>query len=205
MKWIPEAIGVVGFLTNVWANLLIARKSESGWIVRLVSNVLWLVFGVAQASLANTLNAVTFAGINVYGLRRWRRERLMRKTTCEDHHRILCRWCRQIVRQCRCCPGSDKLTTLDGVCGGCVAQLPPVKGCSPEVDQATRNVDPLAQREYLPSRHETMSEDECFAYIASLERCAGLSTADMIARARRPRYCHRILSMRCGWYWSVGA
>jgi hypothetical protein len=139
MRWLPEAIGIVGFLTNVWANLLIARKSESGWIVRLVSNVLWLVFGLAQASLANTLNAVAFAGINVYGLCRWRRERLMRKTTCDDHHRILCRWCRQIVRQCRCCPGSDKPTSLDGVCGACVTQLPPM-------DYASKLVGPASNR-----------------------------------------------------------
>jgi hypothetical protein len=143
MRWLPEAIGIVGFLTNVWANLLIARKSESGWIVRLVSNVLWLVFGLAQASLANTLNAVAFAGINVYGLCRWRRERLMRKTTCDDHHRILCRWCRQIVRQCRCCPGSDKPTSLDGVCGSCAAQLPPMDSASKLVGPASNRLEDI--------------------------------------------------------------
>lgn len=76
MKWLTEIVGIVGFITNVWANLLIARKSESGWIVRLVSNAFWLAFGIADLSLANTLNALTFAGINVYGLRRWRRERI---------------------------------------------------------------------------------------------------------------------------------
>lgn len=42
--------------------------------------------------------------------------------TCEDHYKILCRWCRQIVRQC--CPGVDKSTTMDGVCGACAGQLP---------------------------------------------------------------------------------
>ena len=73
---IIEAIGIVAFLTNVWANILIAHKSERGWWVRLISNVFWLAFGIAAFSIANILNAVTFACINVYGLRRWRRERL---------------------------------------------------------------------------------------------------------------------------------
>lgn len=122
---LTEVVGLVGFVTNVWANLLIARKSESGWIVRLVSNAFWLAFGIAASSLANALNAVTFAGINVYGLARWRRERRMRQVTCDDHHRVLCRWCRVLVRQCRCCPGSDKPTTNDGVCGACASMLPP--------------------------------------------------------------------------------
>lgn len=76
MKWLTEIVGIVGFVTNVWANLLIARKSEAGWIVRLVSNAFWLAFGLAAMSLANILNAITFAAINVYGLRRWRKERL---------------------------------------------------------------------------------------------------------------------------------
>lgn len=76
MSVLIEAVGIVAFLTNVWANILIARKSETGWVVRLVSNAFWLAFGIAAFSVANILNAVTFAGINVYGLLRWRRERL---------------------------------------------------------------------------------------------------------------------------------
>lgn len=53
-----EVVGVVAFLTNVWANILIAHKSETGWVVRLVSNAFWLVFGIAAFSVANILNAV---------------------------------------------------------------------------------------------------------------------------------------------------
>lgn len=72
---IVESVGIVAFLTNVWANILIAHKSERGWWIRLISNVFWLAFGLFAFSIANILNAVTFACINVYGLRRWQRER----------------------------------------------------------------------------------------------------------------------------------
>lgn len=75
-RLIFEAIWILGFVANVWANLLIAQKSETGWIVRLVANVLWLAYGIVVVSLANILSSVTFAAINVYGLRRWKRERL---------------------------------------------------------------------------------------------------------------------------------
>src|SRR5262245_39483980 len=119
-----EAVGIVAFATNVAANLLLARKSEAGWVIRLVSNVFWLAFGLIEHSIANTLNSVTFACINVYGLAKWRRDRMQRRTTCEDHYNILCAYCHEIVRQCRCCPGSDKPTSHDGICGACQAMLP---------------------------------------------------------------------------------
>ena len=126
LAWLVEAVGFVAFATNVWANILIARKSETGWVVRLVSNAFWFAFGIAALSLANILNAVTFAVINVYGLRRWRRERLearMRmQRDCGDHYKILCFYCHDIVRQCNCHVGSAKPTTPNGLCGVCVAQ-----------------------------------------------------------------------------------
>lgn len=87
MKYLTEIVGIVGFVTNVWANLLIARKSESGWIVRLVSNAFWLAFGISAMSLANILNAITFAAINVYGLRRWRRERIALAREAQERSR----------------------------------------------------------------------------------------------------------------------
>ena len=126
LAWLVEAVGIVAFGTNVWANILIARKSESGWIVRLVSNAFWLAFGIAALSLANILNAVTFAAINVYGLRRWRRERLEgnmhMQSSCGDHYKILCFYCREVVRQCNCHAGANKPTTQNGLCSVCSAQ-----------------------------------------------------------------------------------
>lgn len=126
LAWLVEAVGIVAFVTNVWANLLIARKSEAGWIVRLVSNAFWLAFGIAALSLANILNSVTFAAINVYGLRRWRRERLeghMRmQSNCGDHYKILCFYCCEVVRQCNCHAGASKPTTQNGLCSVCSAQ-----------------------------------------------------------------------------------
>lgn len=79
-KLIFEAIGILGFAANVWANLLIAQKSETGWIVRLVANVLWLAYGIVVFSVANIVSSITFAAINVYGLRRWQRDRLSAST-----------------------------------------------------------------------------------------------------------------------------
>lgn len=78
-----EIIGVLGFVTNVWANILLARKTEAGWIIRLGANVLWMVYGLAIVSLANILSSGVFAVINVYGWRRWRRERLAGPPSCE--------------------------------------------------------------------------------------------------------------------------
>ena len=122
---LADVIGILAFATNVWANLLIARKSEFGWIVRLAANVFWLMSGIWMNSVAIILNSVVFAGINIYGLRKWRRERLVSwPTKCEDHYKITCTYCREIIRQCRCLPHGDKPTT-QSVCGVCLKMMPP--------------------------------------------------------------------------------
>jgi len=82
MTWaylLTELVGLLATATNIWANILLAHKSERGWVVRLLANALWLTFGIVSGSLANTLNSLIFAGINIYALRRWRRERLASK------------------------------------------------------------------------------------------------------------------------------
>lgn len=73
---IEELIGVAAFVTNVIGNLLLAQKNERGWWIRIVSIMLWFVYAQNTSSVAMTLNAVTFFGINVYGLLKWRKERL---------------------------------------------------------------------------------------------------------------------------------
>lgn len=76
MSFLYETIGVLGFIANLWANLLVARKLESGWVVRLVANALWMTYGIATLSIANILSSFAFTIVNIYALRRWRRERL---------------------------------------------------------------------------------------------------------------------------------
>lgn len=69
-----DVLGVIGFLLNVWGNLLLTRRSRNGWWVRISSNVLWLLHSamLRDVSVPVALNALTFLGINVYGLWKWR-------------------------------------------------------------------------------------------------------------------------------------
>jgi len=68
-----EAWGIAAFLSNVVGNVLLTRKVWHGWWVRILSITLWFVYAQQVSSLAMTLNAVTFFGINCYGLWAWRR------------------------------------------------------------------------------------------------------------------------------------
>lgn len=68
-------MGLLAFATNVWGNILLTRKSERGWWVRIVSIVLWFIYARNTSSLAMTANSVTFFGINCYGMWKWRKER----------------------------------------------------------------------------------------------------------------------------------
>ena len=67
---------MAGFVTNVAGNLLIARKSQSGWWVRIVSNLLWTIYAGTSASFSLNVNHAVFFVINVYGWWRWREDRL---------------------------------------------------------------------------------------------------------------------------------
>ncbi len=70
-----DAFGFAAFVSNVVGNLLLARKSEKGWPVRIGSILLWGAYGVRTASLPIMANAATFLCINVYGMWSWRRAR----------------------------------------------------------------------------------------------------------------------------------
>lgn len=70
-----EAIGFLAFFTNVIGNFLLARKNIWGWIVRLVSIVLWGVYAWNTLSVSLFANAVTFFGINCYGFYHWHRHK----------------------------------------------------------------------------------------------------------------------------------
>lgn len=66
-------VGFAAFATNVLGNVLLARKHISGWLVRLVSIVLWGIYGSKITSWPMVANAVTFFCINLYGFWNWRR------------------------------------------------------------------------------------------------------------------------------------
>ncbi len=76
MLTLEDVSGFLAFATNVAGNIMLTRKSERGWLVRIASNLLWFAYGAQTTSLPNVLNAVVFFGINVHGWWVWRRERL---------------------------------------------------------------------------------------------------------------------------------
>jgi nicotinamide riboside transporter PnuC len=73
MSWV-EAVGVVAFILNVWGNLMLARLRTGGWIVRLLTNVVWVVYSFnTDGGWPLMLNHLVFFYINVDGWMQWRR------------------------------------------------------------------------------------------------------------------------------------
>lgn len=73
--WVWQAVGWLALALNVWGNLRLTSKGSAGWMIRLASNACWIVYSVDTAAWALLANHVLFAGINVYGWRRWNGER----------------------------------------------------------------------------------------------------------------------------------
>lgn len=72
---IIEVLGFLAMGLNIWANIQLARMKDSGWILRLVCNAIWLIVGVMMLSPSIIANSLVFTGINIYGIRKWRAAR----------------------------------------------------------------------------------------------------------------------------------
>lgn len=70
---IAEILGWAAFLLNVWGNLAIGNNSAKGWIIRLVSNVAWLLYSGSVGAWPLFGNHLVFAGINIWGFMKWRK------------------------------------------------------------------------------------------------------------------------------------
>ena len=69
-----DFFGYFAVATNVLGNFLLARKSIHGWIIRIVSILLWGVYAVGAASGPQLVNSILFFFINLYGLYFWKKK-----------------------------------------------------------------------------------------------------------------------------------
>ncbi len=68
-----EVVGFGAYIANVVGNVLLIYKRGSGFDIRIVSIVLWGIYGLGELSPAVLANSITFFGINCYGAWKWRR------------------------------------------------------------------------------------------------------------------------------------
>jgi nicotinamide riboside transporter PnuC len=71
---IPEITGYVATALNVAGNLMLTRMNVWGWIVRLLVNVLYVIYAVQiESGGPMVVNHVVFMSINIEGWRKWKR------------------------------------------------------------------------------------------------------------------------------------
>ena len=68
---IYEIIGWIALALNVWGNLYLAKKTISGWLIRLACNVAWIIYSIYFRVDPLLVNHIIFAFINIYGWREW--------------------------------------------------------------------------------------------------------------------------------------
>jgi hypothetical protein len=74
MNWV-EVTGYAATGLNIWGNLALARMSRTGWIIRMLTNVVYVIYAVqVSGGMPVVANHVLFFGINLYGFRRWQCE-----------------------------------------------------------------------------------------------------------------------------------
>lgn len=70
--WV-EWVGFVATVTNLWGNWMLAKLQKGGWALRLLTNVIWIVYAMhTSGGWPVMLNHVLFLGINVSGWWKWR-------------------------------------------------------------------------------------------------------------------------------------
>jgi nicotinamide riboside transporter PnuC len=67
-----EWVGAVATITNIWGNLALTKLKTRGWAIRLLTNVLFIVYSAhVWGGWPMMVNHVTFFVINIVGWRRW--------------------------------------------------------------------------------------------------------------------------------------
>ena len=66
-SWTLTAVGITGLY-------LVGRKKTVGWVVGIGAQALWIAFAIATRQYGFIVSAVAYAGVNVYNLRRWKKE-----------------------------------------------------------------------------------------------------------------------------------
>lgn len=70
---IPEITGYVATALNVAGNLMLTRMNVWGWVVRLLVNVLYILYAVQiESGGPMVFNHVIFVAINIEGWRKWK-------------------------------------------------------------------------------------------------------------------------------------
>lgn len=98
LEVIKQGVGALAFALNVWGNLELTKVGIRGHVIRLASNVCWLVYSPLVGAWALMLNHSVFAAINVLGYHRWKK--LLKKHThapvCSAHD---VEWCERCWKQ----------------------------------------------------------------------------------------------------------
>jgi hypothetical protein len=66
--------GWIAAMLNVAGNITLVTKSKSGWIIRIIVNLLWMPYGVYTRAWALIANHLLFVAINAYGYWKWNRD-----------------------------------------------------------------------------------------------------------------------------------
>lgn len=91
-----EAIGYLATVLNVAGNLMLTRKNVWGWIVRLLVNVLYIIYAVqVEGGGPMWVNHAIFIVINIEGWRKWRQ--------LEQYEHCLV--CQELEPACECTGG----------------------------------------------------------------------------------------------------
>jgi nicotinamide riboside transporter PnuC len=73
ITWV-EIVGCVATVLNIIGNLMLARLRLGGWVIRLLTNIVWVVYSLnTNGGWPLMLNHLVFFYINLDGWLAWRR------------------------------------------------------------------------------------------------------------------------------------
>jgi nicotinamide riboside transporter PnuC len=71
---LTNIVGHIGYCLWVTGTLLLARKAITGWLLRIVGDVIWIIIGFILGMSSIWFWCLVFLGLDTYGYFSWRRK-----------------------------------------------------------------------------------------------------------------------------------
>jgi hypothetical protein len=74
IRWELEGLAAAASFCLFFANICLANKSKTGWVLNFLGNTAWMIYGILMPSIVIGIEGVIFNILAVQGYLKWRKD-----------------------------------------------------------------------------------------------------------------------------------